>query len=219
MELHIRTCKGHGATIKGTTCIMGMPEKRLSLSLCTQYSTNHRSCSIICIYWEKSTFKWTYAFKAMLFKGQLYNELVNISVFLSYVSHSGQLQLWELLMCCQVRQKRGQPEDPLLAVGVWQGAVLRDWALDLWVWWQSQVVSVRTESGTRGAWGVGGGCGVRGIQCAARKRVSLLNTVCFVGTVSAYNNKIAPLSLPSLYVSLMAFIARSSKPHDLNHCC
>lgn len=135
-------------------------------------------------------------FKAMLFKGQLYNELVNISVFLSYVSHSGQLQLWELLMCCQVRQKRGQPEDPLLAVGVWQGAVLRDWALDLWVWWQSQVVSVRTESGTRGAWGVGGGCGVRGIQCAARKRVSLLNTVCFVGSVSASNNKTVPLSLP-----------------------
>lgn len=54
----------------------------------------------------------------MLFQGQLYNELVKISVFLSYVSHSGKLQLWKLLICCQVGQKCGQPEDPLLAVGV-----------------------------------------------------------------------------------------------------
>lgn len=41
--------------------------------------------------------------------------------------------------------------------------------------------SVRVESGILGVRGVGGGFGVRGMQRAARKSVSLLNTVLLWG--------------------------------------
>ena len=104
----------------------------------------------------------------MLFKGQLYNELVKISVFLSYVSHSGKLQLWELLICCQVGRKCGQPEDRLLAVGVWRGGSpvgLSPWPVGL----ETNPGRVRVEPGALGAWGAGRGLGVRHSACSKRE--------------------------------------------------
>ena len=65
-------------------------------------------------------------FKAMLFKGQLCNELANISVFLSCVSHSGKLQLWELLVCCQLGRTVGSLRTLCLRLVSGEGAVWWD---------------------------------------------------------------------------------------------